>query len=108
MSHRTVTCIVVSCDMCGTEEGAGDNDGGVPHFTDLAEAVEFWRRSDWIVVGERFVCSTCAAGEECARMGHTWGGWIPTVRENYVGQFRYCDTCNKYEVDPPMRSGAAT
>lgn len=109
MSARTVTCLVVACDVCGTEDGDpnGDYGGGTPHFSSVEEAAEFWRHTGWIVVGDRFVCSQCAANEECARMGHT-GDWRSVVREDYVGSLRWCDTCNTTETDPPYVPAAPT
>jgi hypothetical protein len=73
---RTVTCLVVVCDGCGTTryDGNDEDDPGVLHFETVEaarEALDGWTFTD------RHLCPRCVTRVLCEAAGHDWGedGW---------------------------------
>lgn len=92
---RTVTCLVVECDDCGTVNY--DDDGsGTPHYNTIEEARKYL--DDWTFT-DRQVCPGCATKVLCEATGHDWGEWLACrwtnpqhpLREHVCEERRYCD-----------------
>jgi hypothetical protein len=101
---RTVTCLVVVCDGCGTDDDA--DDGRVPHFDTIEDARKYL---DGWTFTDRHLCPRCAAKVLCEAAGHDWGeGWRPCsyvrvgqpLREHICVERRGCwrDHCDVYET----------
>lgn len=106
---RTVTCLVIACDGCGTTryDGNDDNDPGVPHFDAAEEAREYL--DSWTFT-DRDLCPRCVAKVLCEAAGHDWGepAWRQCrhvrpgqpMREHLCMEQRSCwrDHCDAHEV----------
>lgn len=61
MTIKTVTCVELSCNVCGEHLDPGD-DGVIGHYSTLAEAVSMATRADWIAHADGF--AICDAEDE--------------------------------------------
>ena len=72
---RQVTCVIAACSRCGTQPW-DDHEGYTPHFGSAGQArrglaADYeWRITAGPAGGEVWLCRSCAAREDCARLGH--------------------------------------
>lgn len=79
MALEKITCITASCDHCGDGWWKGDpEDNGCPHFvTEAAARKQLADSYEWKIERQldgRFLmlCNSCAAKDDCQRLGHAW------------------------------------
>lgn len=103
MAIRTIECHEAKCDECG--DGFGAEEDTTEHYEDRSALGRAMARGGWTVVGDRVVCSLCAARIACELIGHRWDEWMPFEASTYSGRVRYCDHCAAPEFDPPVQPG---
>lgn len=96
-----VSCVTAACSRCGGSPGHDDDDSaGIPHFTSAEQArrqlLEYY---EWRIEagsgGEQLLCRTCAARDDCARLGHVpWTSAGALMADGRVlGKSAWCDRC---------------
>lgn len=118
MTFTAITCVIASCDTCGSKfnEDSGSEWAGIAHFESEAEALtEVADVEGWVVTGTAIKCGRCIDKAECALAGHDFrpyfedktdaDGWRDFIVSNkiheYVGRVRHCRRCSGIEFDPP-------
>lgn len=106
-----VTCITAACSRCGAIPEDEDL-GYTPHFKDPAHARERLTGEDgygWRIASgpdghEQLLCQSCAASDDCARLGHKpWTSPAARMADGRVlGQATWCDRCGQLlSHEPP-------
>lgn len=84
MSVQETKCFALHCDGCGC--GFNPADEGEILFSSVDEARTELRHYEWSTDGERDLCTTCTAADQCAKHGH-----VPALDTGG----RYCDRCEE-------------
>lgn len=101
-----VTCVTVTCTVCGMPLGEDSGDGVALLFDTEQAAHRALADCGWWHLATGPVCGQCAAEQACRELGHAWHAWRPCacdgrIRTHVVAMtVRRCEQCGQLDEQP--------